>query len=242
MTTSPPRPGSAEPSTTTGRPPRQARAVATRATIVAAAAAEFAERGYREASLSRILLRSGATKGALYFHFRSKDTMARAVVVVMEQRFPEIVASFEARGHDPLTTAVHLAVGLADVVADDPYVRGGMRIAAEGTLEQQQSAGVHVFWEQVFVDLFTRARAEGSLREDVDPTVLARTIVAMGHGHRVVSGPTTDFADLRERAESSWTFLLARIADQAWLARWDEGGGVATVPSGVPDDAGGRVP
>src|SRR5680860_744018 len=58
---------------------QQERARKTRAAIVAAAAEEFGRRGYAAASVSTILTASRTTKGALYFHFDSKEQVALAV-------------------------------------------------------------------------------------------------------------------------------------------------------------------
>src|SRR5689334_12795925 len=59
---------------------RQDRAERTRTAILDAAAAVFDERGFSGASLSDILTKAGVTKGALYFHFSSKEELARAVI------------------------------------------------------------------------------------------------------------------------------------------------------------------
>ena len=76
---------SRDPAGTRGVVPRQARALATRGAILTAAAEEFAGSSYHEASLSRILERSKVTKGALYFHFVSKESIALAVVDEMDR-------------------------------------------------------------------------------------------------------------------------------------------------------------
>src|SRR5262249_39937193 len=60
--------------------PRQDRAERTRNAILEAAAVVFDERGFNGASLSDILAKAGVTKGALYFHFSSKEELARAIV------------------------------------------------------------------------------------------------------------------------------------------------------------------
>jgi AcrR family transcriptional regulator len=222
--------------------PRQARARATRETIVAAAAHEFAAQGYQGASLSKILERSGVTKGALHFHFASKEAMARAVAEVMERRFPEFLQVFTDRGEDVLTTAVHLAIGIADLLGDDVYCRAGMRVVSEGALGPELTPWPYRYWEDVFIDLLARAREEGSLREDVDSRELARTVVALGHGHRVVSTATAGLADLRERAVASWELILGCVAAPSWLTTWDAAGGMAGVPVGLTapaQDGGG---
>ena len=228
--------------------PRQARAIATRETILEAAAHEFGAEGYHAASLSKILDRSGVTKGALYFHFASKETMALAVFDVMSDAFPRAVEAFEARHRDTdvLTMAVHLAIGIADLLAADVYSRGGMRIAAEGPVGPERAGWPYRFWEAVFTDMLTRASAEGCLRPGVDPRTLAVTVVALGHGHRLGSTATTDLADLRQRSVESWELLLEHLAVPDWLDRWRAAGGMASVPrwstEGGPDGAPGPVP
>ena len=59
---------------------RQERAVRTRHAVIRAAAEVFAERGYAAATIAEILDRAGVTKGALYFHFDSKEALARGVI------------------------------------------------------------------------------------------------------------------------------------------------------------------
>ncbi|WP_433800584.1 ScbR family autoregulator-binding transcription factor [Actinomycetospora sp. CA-084318] len=227
--------------------PRQARAQATRDTILAAAAHEFATAGYQAASLSKILERSGVTKGALYFHFSSKEAMADAVAAVMERRFPEITAAFEGLGYDPLRTAVHLAIGLADIYEADEYCIGGLRVIADGALGPDRIPWPHRYWEDVFIDLLGRAADQGLLRPSVDSRDLARTVVALGHGHRVVSMAVTGSTDLRERAVASWALLLGCVADPAWSERWEAAGGMASLPvghplAGVPESGSDPVP
>src|SRR3954469_23777145 len=101
-----------------GDGPRQARALATRGAILAAAAEEFAAASYHQASLSRILERSGVTKGALYFHFVSKESIALAVVDEMEVLCHDLVARAKEPGLDPLRTAAQVAREVQDALAE----------------------------------------------------------------------------------------------------------------------------
>ncbi|RZK93395.1 MAG: TetR/AcrR family transcriptional regulator, partial [Rhodococcus sp. (in: high G+C Gram-positive bacteria)] len=52
---------------------QQQRAAVTRAQIIRGAAEMFDKSGFEGASLVEILEAAGMTKGALYFHFRSKE-------------------------------------------------------------------------------------------------------------------------------------------------------------------------
>jgi len=49
-------------------------------TILAAAAEEFGERGFGQASYNRIIDRAGISKGAMYYYFADKDDLYRTVL------------------------------------------------------------------------------------------------------------------------------------------------------------------
>src|SRR5699024_11071566 len=59
---------------------RQERAETTRRQILDAAAIVFAEGGYVQANLGEIVAQADVTKGALYFHFDSKVTLAGEII------------------------------------------------------------------------------------------------------------------------------------------------------------------
>ena len=60
--------------------PRTAKGRATRARIVAAAAALVRERGAAETSLDEVIERAGVSKSQLYHYFHDKADLLRAVV------------------------------------------------------------------------------------------------------------------------------------------------------------------
>ena len=59
---------------------RQARAEATRRRIIEAAVDLFSELGYGETGLADVLQRAGVSKGAFYYHFDSKESVAVAII------------------------------------------------------------------------------------------------------------------------------------------------------------------
>jgi AcrR family transcriptional regulator len=62
-----------------GRPPGRAPGL-TRRTILAAATREFAARGYAAAGVDRIARRAGVNKAMIYYHFKSKAGLYRAIL------------------------------------------------------------------------------------------------------------------------------------------------------------------
>lgn len=70
------QPGKASP----GKEPRTARGRETMRRLLDAAAAEFGERGFHEASISGITRRAGTALGSFYTYFDSKDAIFSALV------------------------------------------------------------------------------------------------------------------------------------------------------------------
>jgi AcrR family transcriptional regulator len=68
----------------------------TRAEILDVSAELFAERGYDATSLREIAERLGITKAALYYHFRSKDEILRALVEPIGHALTDLVERLEA--------------------------------------------------------------------------------------------------------------------------------------------------
>src|SRR5277367_5154571 len=62
------------------RPTRLRDSERTRERLLQAASREIYRSGFQSASLDRILAATGVTKGALYYHFKSKEALGYAVV------------------------------------------------------------------------------------------------------------------------------------------------------------------
>jgi AcrR family transcriptional regulator len=221
-------PSDPSPEARVGGQQRQARALATRSAILAAAAEEFATASYHEASLSRILERSKVTKGALYFHFVSKESIASAIVDEMERVCRAIVARCDALGLDPLRTAAQVAREMQDAL-DGPVLRAGQRLCSEGFAGPHRPGWPFRFWQDVFTELFHAAADAGLLAPRVDPASLARTVVDVSGGAFVASLAVTQLSDLAQRVCENWELLLGATADPRWLEGWRAEGGMAAV-------------
>src|SRR5215510_847220 len=129
-------------------------AARSRAALLGAAAALFAERGYRDTSVQAIGERAGVSRGSIFWHFGSKEGLLWAVV---ERAFSEWLA-------DVLAPDVGEARG---VEAVRRAVRAHRRILAERTHE------LRLFFVLMFEALGPRpelaaefARVHAGLREE----------------------------------------------------------------------------
>jgi AcrR family transcriptional regulator len=90
----PSRNGAASP----GKEPRTARGRETLRRLLDAAAAEFGERGFHEASISGITRRAGTALGSFYTYFDSKDAIFSALVRDMSQSVAKAAAAAMSSG------------------------------------------------------------------------------------------------------------------------------------------------
>ena len=85
------------------RTPRTERGRRTLRTILDAASAEFGERGFQGASISRITTRAGVALGSFYTYFPSKEDVFRAVVRDLSDAVKAHVAPHVAGAADGLS-------------------------------------------------------------------------------------------------------------------------------------------
>ncbi|MGH3768276.1 MAG: ScbR family autoregulator-binding transcription factor [Pseudonocardiaceae bacterium] len=203
-----------------GRARLQPRARATRLAILTAAAEHFARNGYHATSLNNVLADSGGTKGALYFHFASKEALARAVIAEMVQRWGDLRGQITDRGLDPLSALVALVDEVISCLIDNPIARGGTRLLSDLPVPDHDARGHYGVGEGHVFDLLTQAGQVGLLREGVDPAVVTRQIIAIVAGHRQICDAMGDRHFLWQRIDEAWTLLLPSIAIDPWLAAW----------------------
>jgi AcrR family transcriptional regulator len=124
----------------------------TRARVLEAADAVFAERGFHAARLEEIAGRAGYTRGAVYSNFKDKNDLALAII---EQRIRSVTMLLE-----------ELVGGPGDPVAEAEYA--GDRVA--------QLLGGERSWAPLFLEFATHAARHPELGSRL--TALYRDLVA----------------------------------------------------------------
>lgn len=193
------------------------RADATRLQILQAAAHEFATRPYSQVNLDDILLNADVTKGALYFHFRSKHALANAVIEHRAERGWATVEQLRTNGLAGLETTIDVAYVIAVSDIGEADARAGLNLLeAVGRFDGLQAKVLDV-WVGGFAALVRRAIGEGDVVDTVDPEHAARLLVSMYLGLRQTSNldePETFIRDL----ESLWMLVLPGFANSERLS------------------------
>lgn len=204
---------------------KQDRAVRTREAVLVAAGEAFAENGFLGTSMADILERAGVTKGALYFHFSSKEELAFALIEEEELRAGQMVNEFLERDLPPLQTLIAMVNRWAQIIQTDPVVRAGVRLIVEQGTYNRPMPGPYGQWDTRVAELLERAAEQGDLRKGVDSKAAAEFIVAAFTGIQLVSQISSAHQDLQERLQVMWELLLGGL-----LA---EGRSVVFVPGGA---------
>jgi TetR/AcrR family transcriptional regulator len=111
--------------------PRPARVSPDR--ILAAAAVEFAERGFAGARVDRIARRARVNKAMLYYHFKSKQGLYRALLRQMFSLAAERLRDIAALDVGPVEKVDRVIAGMAELVGEHAYFPAiMMREVAEG--------------------------------------------------------------------------------------------------------------
>lgn len=194
-----PMPKTADPSVVPGPDPRQERAVRTRAEILRCAATLFAEHGYQQTGIKDVADQVGMTKGAVYFHFPNKQSLAVAVVEALYSNWPRTLEAVRAKGLSPLDTVIEMFNEATLAFLNDPIMQGGTRLQNERDVIEAELPLPYVDWTKLISMLLHEARAQGQLAAHVDPDVAARVAVASFFGAQHISNNLYARADFAER-------------------------------------------
>lgn len=199
----------------------------TRARILASALALFAKKGYVHTTFTDIAARLEMTKGAVYWHFESKQALLMALIDEMLAKFRRQISELLPPGEDSVE-------GLSFPVVADMMVRNAEQIIGDpkGTayflLFHEQIQWAEALMESVREDLMRNRRfgpwaafrtavendvRAGRVKEGTDPVQVASVCIAMWDGlvhTRIVRLLQCDLVDtLRKSYEAVWQSIAS---------------------------------
>jgi AcrR family transcriptional regulator len=192
---------------------QQERAIRTRQAILEAAASVFDECGYEAATIGEILTKAGVTKGALYFHFPSKQALAEGVIA---EQFS--VLFMEPRG-GKLQQLVDLGLLTAYHMRREPLVSASARLSLEGEMGAHFGPRLIGEWIGATEKILAEAKEQGELLPHVDPAESAWLFSAAWTGVQVYSSTLDKRVGLEERVATLLQHLLPAVAVPAVLSR-----------------------
>jgi AcrR family transcriptional regulator len=163
------------------------RADTTRHRLIAAAAHQFAHRPYSMVSLDDILAEAELTKGAMYFHFPSKQALALAIIDDLTEISQAAVTELLARKMSGLETLIDLVYLLAVQDTQHEVARAGVRLL--DTLDDTTAVSPALLqtWIEFITTLIQKAVTESDVVNEHDPEDIAKMLVSLWVGTRRIS-------------------------------------------------------
>ncbi|HZQ32395.1 MAG TPA: ScbR family autoregulator-binding transcription factor [Mycobacterium sp.] len=195
---------------------RQARSEVTRRKIIDAAVDLFTDSGYGTTGLGDIIDRVGVTKGALYYHFDSKESLARAIIADGGAALGDAFAGISSTPAPALENMIHGVFVVASLVRTDKLAATAVHLSRALGEFTEAAAGAYGLWVQTLAAQAIQAQQQGDVRDDVDTAAIAEVILAALLGVELMSHAASGGTDLIPRLTRAWEVLLPTIAtDQA---------------------------
>ncbi|MFF5424550.1 MULTISPECIES: TetR/AcrR family transcriptional regulator [unclassified Streptomyces] len=174
----------------------------------------FWARGYEATAMSDLVEHLGIGRASLYATFGNKHELyLKALDRYAEERVPGMVEELSAPG--PALPAVRALVRrfAAEAGAEEERLHGCFVTNSAAELAPHDPAVAHrveLNWEHLETLLhaaLVRARAQGELPPERDPRALARMLLVLTQGIRLVGKASTDPARVRDAAEQALALL-----------------------------------
>ncbi|WP_455197637.1 TetR/AcrR family transcriptional regulator [Kaarinaea lacus] len=174
----------------------------TKEKILDAAESLVLDHGYGATSIDQILTKTGITKGAFFYHFKSKSELAQALVARYVKRDDELLYSLveksEKLSRDPLQQIL-IFLGLLIEVFEGMEQPPGCVVASfvyqfEEFDVDTKSAVVKGFdeWHRVLDEKFSMAMEKNSPRIEVDARTLVDMMLSIFEGGLIVARMVSD--------------------------------------------------
>src|SRR5262245_61197796 len=201
---------------------RQSRSETTRKKIITSAVELFNEIGYPATGLGDIIERAEMTKGALYYHFESKESLATAIIEEGSAHLAEAFRSITSSSAPALESIIHGVFVVADLMSTDRVARSGMQLLRAFGEFNNVAARTYGRWVIEMTERAQQAIDEGGLRDDLDPQTVGETIVGSMVGAELLASAATAGADVLERIARTWKVLLPAVVRQESLPYFEE--------------------
>jgi TetR/AcrR family transcriptional regulator, transcriptional repressor for nem operon len=171
----------------------------TRERLLQAAFQEVYRYGFQSAGIDTILAATNVTKGALYYHFESKEALGYAII-------EEIVAALtrdrwmlpleRSKDKDPIDALIGVVRAIPhrprDVKGGCPLVNLTQEMSQLDEQFRKRLESIFHAWKEGIAQTLRRGQSEGTVRRDLIPEETASFLIAMVEGYEVLAKNAQD--------------------------------------------------
>lgn len=193
-------------------------AAVTRATLLKTALSVFSAKGYATATLDDVAKAAKVTRGAIYWHFKSKADLYNTLTQELSARGATVVQQAVAEGGTLIEILRRVFVRQCALIEEDKEARAVMELALFKTgLDPELQAGRKKQLEagnalvEGIADAMRQGIAQGVLRKDMDPVDMARAFIAFENGAIQLWLASPKSFSLKVSAESFADILISGL-------------------------------
>jgi TetR/AcrR family transcriptional repressor of nem operon len=171
----------------------------TRQRLLQAAFREVYRSGFQSASLDTILASTRVTKGALYYHFESKEALGHAIIeeivaeITRDRWLRPLQRSTEKDPIDSLICVVRaIPARPRDVKGGCPLLNLTQEMSQLDEQFRRRLQRIFHAWQEGIAMVLQRGQHQGTVRRDLVPEQTASFLIAMVEGYEVLAKNAQD--------------------------------------------------
>lgn len=171
----------------------------TRQRLLEAAYREVYRYGFQSAGIDNILAATNVTKGALYYHFGSKEDLGYAVVEEIVAKLPRdrwLLPLERSKDKDAIDALIAVVQAIPtrprDIKGGCPLVNLAQEMSPLDEQFRKRLQRIFQGWQEGIAGTLRRGQEQGSVRRDVDTEEMASFLIAMVEGYEVLAKNAQD--------------------------------------------------
>jgi TetR/AcrR family transcriptional regulator, transcriptional repressor for nem operon len=169
----------------------------TRERLLQAAFCEVHRSGFQSASIDTILAATNVTKGALYYHFDSKEALGYAVI---EEKIAKLTHDRWLRPMLNDGKAIDILIGVVrriparhqDVRAGCPLLLLSQEMSPLDEQFRKRLERIFLDWQEGIAALLRKGKSQGTVRRDLNPDEAASFLIATVEGYATLAKNAQD--------------------------------------------------
>jgi len=171
----------------------------TRERLLKAGYREVYRSGFQSASIDTILAATNVTKGALYYHFESKEALGYAIIDEVVATFPRdrwLLPLERSEDKDPIDALIGIVhaipARLRDLKGGCPLVNLAQEMSQLDEQFRKRLETIFRAWQEGVAMALRRGQSQGTVRRDLVPDETASFLIAMVEGYEVLAKNAQD--------------------------------------------------
>ena len=171
----------------------------TRERLLQAGFREIFRSGFQSASIDTILAATNVTKGALYYHFQSKEDLGHAIIEEIVATFPRdrwLLPLQRSNNKDPIDALIGVVQAIPtrpqDIKGGCPLVNLAQEMSQLDEKFRKRLETIFHAWQEGIASVLRRGQSQGTVRRDLVPEEAANFLIALVEGHAVLAKNSQD--------------------------------------------------